>query len=81
MRNPNNPADVGLDRQHRRLPGRQRLQRSAGAMHLIADAADVEDHEVLAVGIDQAPALPIMVQEHGGRVGGRFLLRERGGRG
>ena len=48
-------AHIGLDRQHRGLAGRgQRLQRARGAMHLIADAADVEDHVILAVGIDQA---------------------------
>lgn len=30
------------------------LQRARRAMHLITDPADVEDDEILAVGIDQA---------------------------
>jgi hypothetical protein len=48
-------ADVSLDREHRGLAGRrQGLQRARGAMHLVADAADVEDDIILAVGIDQA---------------------------
>src|SRR5206468_12720349 len=48
-------AHVSFDRQHRGLARRgQRLQRPPGAMHLIADAADVEDHVILAVGVDQA---------------------------
>ena len=48
-------AHIGLDRQHRGLARRgQRLQRARRAMHLIADALHVEDHVVLAVGIDQA---------------------------
>src|SRR5215475_3792396 len=48
-------AHISLDRQHRRLAlRRQRLQRARGAMHLVADAADIEDDKILAVGIDQA---------------------------
>src|SRR5205807_2828807 len=48
-------AYVSLDRQYRGLAGRrQRLQRAAGAMHLIADAADIEDDKILAVAVDQA---------------------------
>ena len=48
-------AHIGLDREHGRLTGgRQLLQRARGALHLIADAADVEDHEVLAIGVDDA---------------------------
>src|SRR5205807_6565943 len=48
-------ADISLDREHRGLAGRrQRLQRARRAVHLIADAADVEDHVVLTVGIEQA---------------------------
>ncbi|OIQ70101.1 hypothetical protein GALL_482930 [mine drainage metagenome] len=48
-------AHVSLDREHRGLARRrQRLQRAARAMHLIADAADVEDNKILTVGVDQA---------------------------
>ena len=48
-------ADIGLDRKHRGLARRrQRLQRSRRTMHLIADAADIEDDVVLAVAVDQA---------------------------
>ena len=34
--------------------GRQRLQRARRAMHHVADAVDVDDDEVLAVGVDDA---------------------------
>ena len=45
---------ISLDGQHRRLARlRQRLQRPRRAMHLIADALHVEDHVILAVGVDQ----------------------------
>ncbi len=44
-----------LDRQCRGLTGRrQRLQRARRAMHLISDAADVEEDVILAVTIDDA---------------------------
>src|SRR6185312_3983316 len=48
-------AHIGFDRQHRGFAGpRQHLQGSRRAMHLITDPADVEDHMVLAVAVDQA---------------------------
>ena len=48
-------AHMRLDRQRGGLAGRrQRLQRARRAMHLISDAADVEDDVVLAVRIDDA---------------------------
>src|SRR5205085_8771445 len=33
---------------------RQHLQRAGRAMHLIADAADIEDDKILAIAVDQA---------------------------
>src|SRR5580700_4817439 len=46
---------MGLDRQRRRLAGaRQFLQGARRAMHQIADAVDVEDDGILAVGVDHA---------------------------
>src|SRR5258708_34491715 len=46
---------MGLDRHRDRLAGcRQRLQGAGRAMHQIADPVDVEDDEILAVGIDDA---------------------------
>ena len=46
-------AHVSLDRQRRRLAGGwKRLQGAARAMHHVADAADVDDDEILAVGVD-----------------------------
>ena len=48
-------AHMGLDGQNRRLAGgRQVLQGAGGAMDHVADAMHVEDHEILAVGIDHA---------------------------
>ncbi|MGY3646542.1 hypothetical protein ACVWW2_001833 [Bradyrhizobium sp. LM4.3] len=48
-------ADIGFDRQHGGLAlRRQMLQRARRAMHLITDTADIENDEILAVGIDQA---------------------------
>src|SRR5580704_2979508 len=48
-------ADIGFNGQHRRAAARrQALQRARRAMHLIAHTADVEDDEILAIGIDQA---------------------------
>ena len=49
-------ADMGLDRERRRLAGLgQALQRARRALHDIADALHVDDDVVLAVGIDQRP--------------------------
>src|ERR1700689_1725548 len=46
---------MGLDRQRHRLAGaRQFLQGARRAMHQIAEAVDVEEDGVLAVGIDDA---------------------------
>ena len=39
---------------HRLALGRKLLQRARGAMHEIADAVHVDDHEVLAVAVDDA---------------------------
>src|SRR5579883_3117713 len=48
-------SNVGFDRQYGSFARRgQMLQRARRAMHLVADAADVEDDEILAIGIDQA---------------------------
>src|SRR5712671_5142844 len=48
-------AHVSLDRKHRGFTGRgQRLQRPRRTVHLIADTADVEDHIILAVRVDQS---------------------------
>ena len=48
-------AHMGLDGQNRRLAGgRQVLEGAGGAMDHVADAVHVEDHEILAVGIDHA---------------------------
>ena len=48
-------AHVSLDRQHRGLARRrQHLQRAGRAMHLIADAANIEDDKILAIAVDQA---------------------------
>ncbi len=46
-------AHMRLDRQRDRLARRrQRLQRARRAMHHIADAADVDDDEILAIAVD-----------------------------
>src|SRR3954465_9518977 len=51
-------ADMGLDRQRRRLADRgQGLERARRAMHEVADAGHVEDDEVLAVSVDHAAQL------------------------
>ena len=48
-------AHMGLDGENRRLAGgRQVLEGAGGAMDHVADAVHVEDHEILAVGIDHA---------------------------
>ena len=48
-------AHMSFDRQRRRLAGaRQFLQGARRAMHQIADAVDVENDGILAVGIDDA---------------------------
>ena len=57
-------AAVSLERYHPvpfggivvefRLVAKQRLQRPRRTVHLVADAANVEDDKILAVGIDQA---------------------------
>ncbi len=45
---------VSIDKRRRLAGRRQRLQRARRAVHQIADAIDVEDDEVLAVGVDHA---------------------------
>ena len=49
-------AHIGLDRQRHRLARRrQRLERAHRAIDLVADAADIDDRPILAVGVDDAP--------------------------
>src|SRR5262245_31996323 len=46
---------IGLNRQRREFTQRRQLAQSASrAMHLVADTTDVEDHEVLAIAVDDA---------------------------
>ena len=64
-------AHHGLDREHGRLPCRwQRLKRSGGTVHHVADAVHVDDDPVGSVAVDGA----LELADHGDSAGSRRCL-------